>query len=126
MAKRELGSKGDFEVIPIVNITEKPGINFVGKMLDKGKEVKIGVYKKWVYAFELHDTDASTVVKGDDGKFTEVGVKEFDKVNIFASKLLNDKLSMGNVGEVIEINYKGMTKGKAGQEYHDFLVSVVE
>lgn len=125
MGKRELGG-GNFEVVPIVSISEKPGIKFVGKLLDKGQEVKAGMGTKWLYNFELHDTDANTVIKNDKGGYDEVNVKEFDKVCVFATALLNRKLSMAQVGELIEIEYTGKEKGKKGQAYHNFVVSVVE
>lgn len=125
MAKRELGGSS-FEVVPIISITEKPGNKFVGKLLDKGQEVKAGMGVKWIYTFDLHDTDCSTVIKNDKGGYDDVPVKQYDKVCLFATKLLNRKLSMANVGEVVEIEYKGKEKGKKGQAYHDFIVSVVE
>lgn len=125
MGKRELGG-GNFEIVPIVGISEKPGIKFVGKLLDKGQEVKAGMGIKWLYSFELHDTDANTVVKNEKGGYDEVEVKQFDKVCIFATALLNRKLSMAKIGELVEIEYVGKEKGKKGQAYHNFIVSVVE
>lgn len=125
MGKRELGG-GNFEVVPIIGISEKPGVKFVGKLLDKGQEVKAGMGTKWLYTFELHDTDANVVVKNDKDGYDEVDVKQYDKVCIFATALLNRKLSMANVGEIIEIEYTGKDRGKKGQSYHNFIVSVIE
>ncbi len=126
MGKRELGGGGDFEKTPIVSISAGPGIKFTGKMLTLGREVKVGLGVKWVYDFEIHDTNAPTIIKNDKGGFDEVEVGEFQKVSIFATKLLHGKLSNAKIGEVIEIEYTGKERGKKGQSYHNFIVSVVE
>lgn len=129
MAKRELGG-GTMEAsqrTPIVNLTSAPGLKFTGKILDKGTEVKLAVGStKWVYNFEVHDTDAPIVIKNASNEYETVDVEQYDKVAIFATKLLNRKLSQAQVGDIIEITYTGKDKGKQGQSYHNYTVMVVE
>lgn len=121
MARRELNS-GNFSSTPVVRLADKPGCKFIG-LIKENSASKFGL----IFKFTILDGDAPIKTKDAAGNLVEAAVKPNDEVVVFASGQLKDKLLMAQVGEKIEIEYKGKkVNPKTGRAFNDYSVAVVD
>lgn len=119
--KRELKHTA-MEGTPTVRFGDKPGCKFVGHIGDSN-DTKFGK----AYSFTILDGDAPIKRKDEAGTLHDVDVKVGDKVTVFASGQLLDKLSMAEPGEKIEIEYLGRKLNpKSGRSFNNWVVNVIE
>lgn len=121
MSRRELSS-GNFSSTPVVRLADKQGCKFVGIIKDNSAS-KFGL----IFKFNILDGDAPIKNKDASGNLVDVSVKPNDEVIVFASGQLKDKLLMAQVGEKIEIEYKGKkVNPKSGRAFNDYSVAVID
>lgn len=121
MGRRELSS-GNFSSTPVVRLTDKVGCKFIG-IIKENSASKFGL----IFKFTILDGDAPIKTKDASGNLVEAAVKPNDDVVVFASGQLKDKLLMAQVGEKIEIEYKGKkVNPKSGRAFNDYCVAVVD
>lgn len=121
MARREL-TRGGFSSTPVVRLADKQGCKFIG-IIKENSASKFGL----IFKFTILDGDAPISVKDASGNLVEASVKPNDDVIVFASGQLKDKLLMAQVGEKIEIEYRGKkVNPKSGRAFNDYVVSVVD
>lgn len=120
---RKLSSQGASK---LVQIREKEGLTFTGKLLDNGKEVKMPMGKSMVYSFSVIDGDVNYVEKNEKGAYVPTDVVEGEAVNLFAPTLLARALLQASVGDTIKIVYLGLGKKTKGRNApHTFDVEVL-
>jgi len=120
MTKRELKTIG-MGITPVVRLTDKVESKFTG-ILKASTTSKFGL----VFTFAIQDGDAP-IKKKEGDLLIETSVNLGDEVVIFASGQLKDKLLQAQIGEKIEIEYKGKkVNPKTGRAFNDYIVSVVE
>src|SRR5262245_9838470 len=103
---RELTGKG-ISKTPKVILNEKENVRFTGRVLSV-KDSKLGR----IYEFAAMGGDAPIRIKTGEKQYQDVDVAEGDKVAVFGSTQLDDKLSGAQVGEVIEIVYHGKKRNE--------------
>lgn len=120
---RKLSSNGPSK---LVQMKEKEGVTFTGRLLDTGKEVQMAQGKTKVFGFEVVDGDVNFVEKDDSGKYKPVDANEGERVAVFAPTLLARSLEQAAVGETIKITYLGLGKKVKGRNApHTFDVEVL-
>ena len=123
MGRKLTGNSNTASVL--VQIKEE-GATFEGKLLDKGKEVKLKRGKTMVFTFQAEGGTANYVKKNEKGVYVPVEVAEGDVVSVFAPTVLTKALLQANVGERVKIAYLGMvTPDSGGSEYHNYDVEVL-
>jgi hypothetical protein len=124
MGRKLTGNSNTSSVL--VQIKEKEGVTFVGKLLDMGKEVKLKRGKTMVFTFQAEDGTANYVKKDEKGNYAPAEVKEGEEVSLFAPTVLTKALLKSSVGKRIKITYLGLVQpDSGGSEYHSFDVEEI-
>lgn len=122
MPTREIQSQG-FE--KDVQIDFKPTQTLKGKYL--GGRPIANLKNKILFEFAvMAGTTADTRVRLAPREYEAVDVELGDKVGLWETAQLKNKLTQVKAGEVVEITYNGKLSISEGRTCHDFSVKVVE
>ncbi len=65
-------------------------------------------------------------VKKGTGKYENSNIYTLDRqggpINFWGTKILDDRMSVVQIGQQVRIIYEGIAKSKQGQEYHQYKV----
>ena len=122
MERKEIIVKRAFAPTPVVNLTKIVGASLIAKLVKGPKEYKaMGRGSKFIYDIEVIDGNMTFSVK-DGESYKDVDVDQGQKVGLFATGPLNEKLKTISLGSEIAITYVGKVKMKTGNFFHDFKV----
>lgn len=124
MKRRPLTGQGGPKT-PFVAFKQKVGSKLVGQLLDGPREVKFKRGIGTIYEFAVEECTAPLLVRNESGQLQEVDVAKGDTVSVFAPTVLAKAMRQAKIGELVEIVYNGLKRGR-NSEYHDYVVCVLE